>query len=254
MSARPKVLGVIPARYDSARFPGKPLAPILGKPMIQHVYERAVRARYVDWAAVATDDERIARAVDMFGDAVMTGECATGADRVAEVSARYPEYEIVLNIQGDEPLLEPAMLDALAEPFFRDETVVMTTLAEKLTDRADFMSKNVVKVVTDKEGFALYFSRASIPGCRADDHSDPEQLSLRHVGLYGFRRGFLHTLTSLEPTPLERREGLEQLRALENGYRIYVSVTAHSTIGVDTPEELTAAEAAMRKKMRRSSR
>lgn len=252
MSRRPKVLGVIPARYESSRFPGKPLAPILGKPMIQHVYERAVRAQYVDWTAVATDDERIARAVDTFGDAVMTGECATGTDRVAEVSARYPEYEIVLNIQGDEPLLEPAMLDALAEPFFRDDAVVMTTLAEKLTDRADFMSQNVVKVVTDREGFALYFSRASIPGCRADDHSDPEQLSLRHVGLYGFRSDFLRTLTNLEPTPLERREGLEQLRALENGYRIYVSVTSHSTIGVDTPEELTAAEAAIRKRMRRS--
>ena len=252
MMGRPKVLGVIPARYESSRFPGKPLARILGKPMIQHVYERAVRAKYVDWTAVASDDERIVNAVETFGDAVMTGECATGTDRVAEVSARYPEYEIVLNIQGDEPLLEPSMLDALAEPFFLDDSVVMTTLAEKLTDPADFKSQNVVKVVTDRTGFALYFSRASIPGCRADDHSTPDQLALRHVGLYGFRRDFLHTLTSLEPTPLERREGLEQLRALENGYRIYVSVTPHSTIGVDTPEELKAAEAAMLEIQRRS--
>ena len=251
MKARPKVLGVIPARYDSTRFPGKPLAPILGKPMIQHVYERAVRSKSVDKAAAATDDTRIAKAVEAFGEAVLTGECATGTDRVAEASALFPDYEIVLNIQGDEPLLEPSMLDALAEPFFRDETIVMTTLAERIEDGSDFRSPNVVKVAVDLAGFALYFSRASIPGCRADDPAAPSGPMLRHVGLYGYRREFLQTLTSLPPTPLERREGLEQLRALENGYRIYVTETPHSTIGVDTPEELKAAEEALRNAGRR---
>lgn len=236
-----KVLGVIPARYASSRFPGKPLADILGKPMIQHVYERSRRASSVDRVLVATDDERIAEVVRRFGGEVcLTGDCPTGTHRVYEVSKRLPDYEIVLNIQGDEPLLEPAMLDALVHPFLERPELVMTTLAEPISNPQDYLSPDVVKVVCDPMGSAFYFSRAPIPGSRAGSVWTPEAPCLRHIGLYGFRRDFLAKMVHLEPTPLEQREGLEQLRALEHGYRIYVSVTPYSTIGVDTPQELEA--------------
>jgi 3-deoxy-manno-octulosonate cytidylyltransferase (CMP-KDO synthetase) len=238
---RPKVLGVIPARYESTRFPGKPLADILGKPMIQHVYERSRRAASVDRVVVATDDERIADAVRGFGgDVWLTGECPTGTHRVFETSAHFADYGIVLNIQGDEPLLEPDMLDALVTPLLNRPELVMTTLAEPITNVGDYLSPNVVKVVCDRTGLAFYFSRAPMPGSRDGSVWTPGAPCLRHIGLYGFRRDFLAAMVSMEPTPLERREGLEQLRALEHGYRIYVSVTTHSTVGVDTPEELEA--------------
>ncbi|MDA1193142.1 MAG: 3-deoxy-manno-octulosonate cytidylyltransferase [Candidatus Poribacteria bacterium] len=242
-----KVLGVIPARYESSRFPGKPLADILGKPMIQRVYERAMKASSVDEVVVATDDARIFDVVESFGGkAYRTGECATGTDRVAVTSNAYPDFDIVLNIQGDEPLLEPVMLDGLVHPFAEHDEIVMTTLAERIAKQADYLSPNVVKVVMDRRGFALYFSRASMPGGRSGAVYDDNAPLLRHVGLYGYRREFLQTLVTLEPTPLESREGLEQLRAMENGYRIFVTVTPHSTIGVDTPEELDAVVAILK--------
>ncbi|GIX05942.1 MAG: 3-deoxy-manno-octulosonate cytidylyltransferase [Candidatus Poribacteria bacterium] len=245
-----RVLGVIPARFASSRFPGKALAPILGKPMIQHVYERSRRAKSVDRVLVATDDLRILETVrDFGGEAFLTGDCPTGTDRVAVTAAAFPDYEVVLNIQGDEPLLEPDMLDALVAPFEQDETVVMSTLAERIRDQRDYLSPNVVKVLTDRFGFALYFSRASIPGSRAGSVWDPNAPIFRHVGLYGYRADFLQRLVRLEPTPLEQREGLEQLRALENGYRIYVSITPYRTVGVDTPEELLAVEEILRRRL-----
>jgi len=239
MPANAQVLGVIPARYQSTRFPGKPLADILGKPMIQHVYERARKAPSVDRLIVATDDARIAEAVRRFGGEVwMTGDCPTGTYRVYETSTQFPEYEIVLNIQGDEPLLEPDMLDALVMPLRTRPELVMTTLAEPITNAEDYLSPHVVKVVCDRWGMAFYFSRAAMPGSREGSVWTPEAPCLRHIGLYGYRRDFLATMVHLEPTPLEQREGLEQLRALEHGYRIYVALTSHATVGVDTPEEL----------------
>jgi 3-deoxy-manno-octulosonate cytidylyltransferase (CMP-KDO synthetase) len=223
------------------------LADILGKPMIQHVYERSMRSKSVDRVVVATDDRRIFDAVTQFGgEAWMTGDCPTGTHRTHETAAHFPEYDVVLNIQGDEPLLEPTMLDALALPFLEDEAVVMTTLAEKIVRESDYRSPDVVKVVCDRQGYALYFSRAAIPGSREGDVWSPEVPALRHIGLYGFRRDFLATMVRLEPTPLERREGLEQLRALEHGFRIFVALTPYSTIGVDTPAELETVVAAMR--------
>ncbi|MBM3214479.1 3-deoxy-manno-octulosonate cytidylyltransferase [Candidatus Poribacteria bacterium] len=239
MSRKPSVLGVIPARYASTRFPGKPLADIVGKPMIQHVYERSLRAKLVNRVLVATDDDRIYDAVLAFGgEAHRTGECPTGTHRVAVTSAAYPEYDIVLNIQGDEPLLEPAMLDALVEPFVERPELVMTTLAEKIVRQSDYESHNVVKVVCEQNGLALYFSRASMPGSRDGSVWSAAMPALRHIGLYGYRQDFLARLIELPPTPLEQHEGLEQLRAVENGYRIHVSVTPYATIGVDTPDEL----------------
>lgn len=249
MNERQPVLGVIPARYESSRFPGKPLADILGKPMIQRVYERSLMAEKVDKVVVATDDERIFDAVVRFGgDAHLTGECPTGTHRVYETSAHFPDYPIVLNIQGDEPLLEPAMLNALVTPFHDRPALVMTTLAERIVKETDYRSHNVVKVVCDREGYALYFSRASMPGSREGSVFAPDAPLLRHIGLYGYRREFLERMVHLDPTPLEQREGLEQLRAMEQGYRIFVTETPDSTIGVDTPEELDAVVAILKSK------
>ena len=246
MSASPSVLAVIPARYDSSRFPGKPLALIVGRPMIQHVYERAARASLVDRVVVATDDERIrAAVVDFGGEPAMTGECPTGTHRVAVAAATTPEYDVVLNVQGDEPLLDPTMLDALVEPFVSRPDLVMTTLAEPMKSARDYLSPDVVKVMRDGTGAAMYFTRASAPGSRDGSVWDEDAPVLRHVGLYGYRADFLQTMVALDPTPLERREGLEQLRAMENGYRIHVGLTDYSTVGVATPAELAAVEAIM---------
>lgn len=239
MRKRSSVLGVIPARYQSSRFPGKPLADILGKPMIQHVYERSLRSKSVDRVLVATDDQRIFDAVRGFsGEAWMTGDCPNGTHRVAVTSADFPEYDLVLNIQGDEPLMEPLMLDALVEPFLERDDLMMTTLGEKIVKESDYLSPDVVKIVCDQQGFAFYFSRAPMPGSRQGSVWSPEVPATRHIGLYGYRRDFLATMIRLAPTPLEQREGLEQLRALEHGYRIFVSITPYSTVGVDTPQEL----------------
>jgi 3-deoxy-manno-octulosonate cytidylyltransferase (CMP-KDO synthetase) len=247
MSAQASVLAVIPARYDSSRFPGKPLALIVGKPMIQHVYERAARASLVDRVVVATDDARIQDAVASFGgEMLMTGECPTGTDRVAQTAAASPEFDIVLNVQGDEPLLNPAMLDSLVEPFLTRPDLVMTTLAEPMKTAKDYLSSDVVKVMRDAAGMAMYFTRASAPGSRDGSVWDEDAPVLRHVGLYGYRAEFLQTMVGLDATPLERREGLEQLRAMENGYGIHVGVTDYSTVGVDTPQELAAVEEIMR--------
>jgi len=233
-SQTPTVVAVIPARYASSRFPGKPLADIGGRPMIEHVYRRAADARGVDAVVVATDDRRIVDAVEAFGGiARMTGaEHRTGTDRVAEVAAEL-SCAIVVNVQGDEPLLDPAMITAVVEPLRDDASVQMTTARRALTDPEDLRNPHVVKVVADARGDALYFSRAPIPfGSGA---------AFVHVGLYAFRREFLLRFAALPQTPLELAESLEQLRALEHGFPIRTVVTEHHSIGVDTPDDLERA-------------
>ncbi len=239
-----QVLGVIPARYPSARFEGKPLALLGGRPMIQHVYERAARSTLLSDLVVATDDERIFGAVTGFGgQCVMTSpEHPSGTDRVAEVAAAR-ECDIVVNIQGDEPFLSPRTLDELVEPFVGDPTLPMSTAMRPIVDDDTLHDVNVVKVVVNRRGDALYFSRSIIPHPRrADLHRAWE-----HIGLYGYRRGFLLDLAKLEPTELERIEGLEQLRVLEHGFRIRVVASqSHVGLSVDTPADLERAERFLR--------
>jgi 3-deoxy-manno-octulosonate cytidylyltransferase (CMP-KDO synthetase) len=233
----PRVVGLIPARYASKRFPGKALADLLGKPLLQHVVERAAQARSLSEVVVATDDPRIADAVRGFGGKVeMTAAShPSGTDRIAEV-AQHLECDLVVNIQGDEPLIIPAEIDAAVAPLLDDATIPMGTLACPLP-LAQATDPNAVKVVVGVNGFALYFSRAPIPHLR-DGHAGGASPYLLHIGLYVYRRDVLLKLASLPPTPLEERERLEQLRALEHGIRIRVVTTGHPSIGVDTPEDL----------------
>ena len=237
------VLVVIPARYGSTRFPGKPLAILGGKPMIQHVYERAARAKGVRQVVVATDDRRIADAVKGFsGTAVMTSPSArSGSERAAEV-ARTCRDEVVINIQGDEPLIEPDMVEQLADYLSRHGAVPMASLMTAFAKEEDIANPNVVKVVTDSDGFALYFSRAPIPFERANAPTRQRANHWKHLGIYGYQRHFLLQFAALEPTALEQLEQLEQLRALEHGHRIKLLETVHDTIGVDTPDDLRKAE------------
>jgi 3-deoxy-manno-octulosonate cytidylyltransferase (CMP-KDO synthetase) len=234
-----RVVVVIPARYQSTRFPGKPLADLAGRPMIEHVYQRAAGARLVDRVVVATDDERIAAAVAGFGGEVRMTKPThhSGSDRIAEVVAGL-SCDIVVNVQGDLPLLEPGMIAQVVEPFEHDPTLPMATLARPIRNPQDFSNPNVVKVVRNREGEALYFSRAPIPYAR---HSGTTLPAFKHFGLYAYRREFLLRLTTLPPTPLEIAESLEQLRALEHGYRIRVVETTYDSIEVDTPEDLERA-------------
>jgi 3-deoxy-manno-octulosonate cytidylyltransferase (CMP-KDO synthetase) len=241
-----KITAVIPARYASTRFAGKPLADILGKPMIQWVYERTVRASLVSETIVATDDERIAAVVRRFGGRVemTSADHETGTDRLAEVASRL-DAELIVNVQGDEPLIEPAMIDGAIAPLVADSTIPMGTLMARITSRDDLENPNIVKVVTDGAGCALYFSRSPIPHLR-DEGGMPDEAALvaghypffRHIGLYVFRRDFLLNFARLAQTPLEKMEKLEQLRALEHGFRIRVEETRHDSIGVDTPADL----------------
>jgi 3-deoxy-manno-octulosonate cytidylyltransferase (CMP-KDO synthetase) len=243
-----KITAIIPARYGSTRFEGKALADICGKPMIQHVYERTCRSTLVSDVVVATDDDRIAAAVRRFGghaEMTSTGH-ETGTDRLAEVAARL-DSDIIVNVQGDEPLIEPAMIDEAIEPLTTDAALVMSTLKARIKTLHDFLTPNVVKVVTDWEGYALYFSRSPLPNFR-DKWNDLKDekfaagklLCYKHVGLYVYRREFLLQFAQMSPTYLELAEKLEQLRVLENGYRIKVVETSHDSIGVDTPADLAA--------------
>lgn len=241
---------VIPARYASTRFPGKPLADLCGKPMIQWVYEQSVLCPLVDRAVVATDDARIAEAVTGFGGivAMTRADHATGTDRLAEVAATLKD-DLVVNVQGDEPLIDPRMIEAAVAPMLADPAIPMGTLKTPLTSLEEYRNPNVVKVVTDQNGFALYFSRAPIPYPR-DFAADlavrwPELSTAKHVGLYVYRRDFLLRYPTLAPTPLEKQECLEQLRALENGYRIRVAETHLVGQGVDTPEDLERVKAVL---------
>ncbi len=233
-----RIIGIIPSRYASSRFPGKALADICGKPMVQHVVERASRSRLLDEVLVATDDQRILETVRGFGGkACLTSpEHPSGTDRIAEVVQGLP-CDLVVNIQGDEPLLDPAVIDSAVEPLVANPSIAMGTLACPLgVDEAADPSN--VKVVVDREGYALYFSRARIPYVRDGFPPDLDRPYLLHVGLYVYRRDTLLRLAALPPTVLEERERLEQLRALEHGIRIRVVLTEHRSIGVDTPEDL----------------
>jgi 3-deoxy-manno-octulosonate cytidylyltransferase (CMP-KDO synthetase) len=248
-----RVVGIIPARYDSTRLPGKVLTPILGKPMIQRVYESASRARGLDPVLVATDDERVARAVEGFGGrAVMTSsECRSGTDRLAEVVRRADsgaaDADIVVNVQGDQPFMDPAMIEETVQPLLDDPELPMATVMHAISHLPDLEDPAVVKVVRNLAGDALYFSRSRIP----HPQRDHEHAVHEHVGLYAYRRDFLLTFATLQPTPLERLESLEQLRALEHGYRIRVVESRcpdHELSGfsVDTVDDLARAEALLR--------
>ncbi|HEV8663714.1 MAG TPA: 3-deoxy-manno-octulosonate cytidylyltransferase [Candidatus Methylomirabilis sp.] len=233
-----KVIAVIPARYASSRFPGKVLADLAGKPMVQHVAERAAQAKSVHRVLVATDDERIAAAVRAFGaEAVLTDpHHPSGTDRIAE-AIREVACDVVVNVQGDEPLLPPQMVDEAVEPFFADPALEMGTVCRQIEDPRDLTDPNVVKVVRDLEGYALYFSRAPVPHSR-DSQRGAGARPCKHIGLYVYRRAFLFRFTAWKPTPLEEAERLEQLRALEHGVRIKVVETRHDSVGVDTPDDL----------------
>ena len=235
-----KVLCIIPARYASTRLPGKPLRDIAGKPMIVRVYERAIRAQRVHEVVVATDDERIRAAVEEHGgNAVMTrADHATGTDRLAEVAAQRPDCDLIINVQGDEPLIDPTVIDALVAPFEHDAELMMATAKTEITDAAEMENPNNVKVVADRTGNALYFSRARIPYAR-----NAGAKVYKHIGIYAYRRDFLLAYAKMAQTELECSESLEQLRALENGYRIRVVETDAVFIGVDTEEDLAAVNA-----------
>lgn len=236
------VLAILPARYGSTRFPGKPLTPIAGKPMIQHVWERTRTAKRIDAVMIATDDERIRFACEAFGaDVEMTGtDHPTGTDRLAEVAARHP-HDVIVNVQGDEPLIEGFVVDAAIEALLRDDRAAMSTIVHR-AEPAAFEDPNRVKVVVDNAGFALYFSRAPIPFRRKDTGLVP----LQHVGLYAYRREFLLDFVKLDRSPAERAEELEQLRVLENGHRIRVAeIVGWTSVPVDVPEDVPIVEAAL---------
>ncbi len=241
---------VIPARYASTRFPGKPLAELHGKPMVAHVIDRA-RESGADEVVVATDDRRIAEAASTCGCAVAMTHAghATGTDRIAEVVAQrgWNDDVIVVNAQGDEPLLPPALIRDVAGTLEAHPEAAIATACHPIVDVAEFLDSNAVKVVFDNRGYALYFSRAPIPWPRdkfaADKSGLPEDLPAhRHIGIYAYRCAFLREYSRLEPATIERFESLEQLRALANGYRIAVSIAAHAPPpGIDTPDDLERA-------------
>ena len=233
-----KAIGIIPARYGSTRLPGKPLKPIAGKPMIEHVYQRAKMADSLSEVVVATDDQRIKAAVEAFGGkALMTSTShQTGTDRLVEAIGSFAleEDDIVVNIQGDEPLLEPEMINELVKPLLDDPGLVMSTLKHQIKEVEELNNPDVVKVVTDINGFALYFSRSPLPYNRTGS----KVKYYKHVGLYAYRKAFLLKFAAMERTMLEKAESLEQLRVIENGYRIKVVETKYHTIGVDSPADL----------------
>ena len=236
------ILGVIPARYASTRFPGKPLVDIQGKSMIQRVYEQAIQAKGLDKVVVATDDARIFEHVRGFGGTVqMTrADHPSGTDRCAEVATHFPEAQFLLNIQGDEPFIQPEQIDLLVDTLVHHPVCTLATLAKRLTAPEALTNPNVVKVVFSETVGAIYFSRHPIPYLRGVPPSEwlAQQTFYKHIGLYGYRRDTLLALARLSPSPLEQAESLEQLRWLENGYRIAVGVTELETIGIDTPEDL----------------
>lgn len=241
------VIGIIPARYSSTRFEGKVLADILGKPMIQHVWERAKEAHLLDDLIIACDDERIADISRGFGAKVLvtSKDHISGTDRICEVINPI-DVKIVINIQGDEPLIHPTMIDSVARTLLDDNSISMATVMKLIEDPEVINDPNVVKVVIDKNNFALYFSRSAIPF-----HAKNSEIKLpvyfKHIGLYGYTKDFLFIYKNLPVAYLERVECLEQLRILEEGFRIKVIETKYDTIGVDTPEDLEKAKQYLQK-------
>lgn len=240
-SGIPVIAGIIPARFASMRFPGKMLHHIAGKPLIQHVFERVKQAKHLAAILIATDDQRIVDAAKSFGaEAVLTSPShPSGTDRLAEVLSKNPEFTHALNIQGDEPLIEPALIDALCAIMISDPGVAMITAARRIDDTETVKNPNVVKVVTDVHGRALYFSRAPIPHARS---GGVPASNFQHLGIYAYTRGTVERFVALPPGSLEQSECLEQLRALENGIPIHVHLTEYASIGVDTPEDAIAVE------------
>jgi 3-deoxy-manno-octulosonate cytidylyltransferase (CMP-KDO synthetase) len=242
------ILGVIPARFASTRLMGKPLADICGKPMLQHTYESASKSKLLSKIIIAVDDEKIAQTARGFGaEVVLTPkDIATGSDRIAFVCRNIPGAEIIVNIQGDEPFIEGEMIDQAIEPLLFDKNVNVSTLAKKIESVEELKSASIPKVVFDYHNFALYFSRSPIPFVR-DAKNNFERIQLadiyKHIGLYVYRRDSLLRFTELPPTDLEQIEKLEQLRMLENGFKIKIVITEHETISVDTPEDLHRARA-----------
>jgi len=235
------ILAIIPARYNSSRFPGKPLADMAGKTMIQRVYERVAATKEIDKVVVATDDERILDHVLAFGGAArMTrAEHPSGTDRVAEVAAHFPAASVIVNVQGDEPFIDPAQIAAVVSPF-ADANVKIATLARRITEERELLSPNVVKVVRDGIGRALYFSRHAVPYLRDVPVGKwiDQKKHLQHLGLYAYRAEVLPKLTALPKGDLEADESLEQLRWLAAGFPIHVGLTDLPAIGIDTPEDL----------------
>jgi 3-deoxy-manno-octulosonate cytidylyltransferase (CMP-KDO synthetase) len=232
------VIGVIPARYSSTRFEGKVLVDILGKPMLQHVWERAKQSRMLDDVIIACDHEMVAAAAKGFGAKVIltSKNHVSGSDRIIEV-VNPLDVKIIINIQGDEPLVHPMMIDSIARTLLDDKKLTMATIMKKIEDPKDIIDPNVVKVVVDKFNFAMYFSRSPIPHLAANSEIK-EPVYYKHIGLYGYTKDFLFTFKNLPVSGLEKIEKLEQLRVLEEGFRIKVIETKHDTIGVDTPEDL----------------
>ena len=238
---RVKAVGIIPARWASTRFPGKPLHPIAGKPLLQHVWERCQRAKSLTSVIIATDDMRIAEAAFGWGAeiALTPAEHQSGTDRAAEVVVGNEEFTHVINIQGDEPLIDPKLIDRLVREMKKDRAVEMITAAHPFHRLEDIASPHQVKVVIDRNGDALYFSRSAIPFLR---DAGAKATHLRHQGIYGYSRELLLRLVRWKPSPLERAESLEQLRALENGVKIRVLVAKAGSPGVDTPEDAATLE------------
>lgn len=236
-----KAVGIIPARWDSARFPGKPLHLIAGQPLLKHVWARCLRAKHLDAVIVATDDMRIAEAAFAWGAEVSltSSKHLSGTDRAAEVASNAPDFSHIINIQGDEPLVDSKLIDRLVAALRADRKLQMITAAHAFEDAAEAASPHQVKVVLNANGDALYFSRSPIPFIR---ERDQRIKLLRHQGLYGYPRDFLLQFVRWKPSPLERAESLEQLRALENGVRIHVLVTKTGSPGIDTPEDAAALE------------
>ncbi|MGN7611555.1 3-deoxy-manno-octulosonate cytidylyltransferase [Magnetococcales bacterium HHB-1] len=235
-----EIVAVIPARMASKRLPGKPLANICGKPMIQYVYEQAKKAN-VDQVLIATDHKEIFQAVKRFGgQVVMTSDRhRSGTDRVAEAALKM-RGDIIVNVQGDEPLLHPEMLNQVINPLLTHTHIPMSTLAHPTDNKDEILNPNVVKVVRRQDGMALYFSRSPVPFIQSDHHLTDKKNTpwWRHVGIYAYRADFLQQFSKLPPTPLEKQERLEQLRALEHGFSIMVAETQHRAIGVDTQDDL----------------
>ena len=241
-----KILGVIPARYASSRFPGKALATVGTRTMLEMVWERVSMARYLGAIIIATDDERIYRAARAFGAQVrMTrADHVSGTDRAAEIASAFDDTELVVNIQGDEPLIDPDAIDAATLPLLEEPSIPMGTMKKRIEDPRELHDPNVVKVVTDRFENAIYFSRANIPFVR--EPAGFQTVVYKHIGLYVYRRDFLLRYSALPMGPLEQLERLEQLRAIENGFRIRVVETDYESIGVDTPADLEKVRALIR--------
>ncbi|MFH1678819.1 MAG: 3-deoxy-manno-octulosonate cytidylyltransferase [Candidatus Omnitrophota bacterium] len=245
-------IGVIPARYSSTRFSGKILADIGGKPMLQHVWERAKNAMLLDEVIIACDEDKVLAAALEFGaKCVMTAKGhLSGSDRITEVAGPL-DFKVIVNIQADEPLIRPLMIDSLVETLLRDSSIYMATMIKRIEDAREINNPNIVKVVVDKNNFVLYFSRAAIP-YRARN-AEVEPIYYKHIGLYAYTKDFLFTYKNIPSSALEGAERLEQLRVLEEGFRIKVIETKFDTIGVDTPEDLEKVKAYLNEEKSKSS-